>query len=171
MVAGEPQVSKGRLWLATLVAIVLGALLGILVNTLVIRRLAAVSPVTSLVATAAVFLFFTSLEINRFEAKLPPLPALRRRRLPPARVRTSTSSGKRSWCLVVLAGAAALLALFFRTPPGVALLATAQEPFAAELQGVPVARMRTLAWAAAGVLGAVAGLLAAGEFSSLQPRP
>src|SRR5260221_6643035 len=46
VVAGEPTVSKGRLWLGTLVAIALGALLGILVNTVVIRRLAAVSPVT-----------------------------------------------------------------------------------------------------------------------------
>jgi branched-chain amino acid transport system permease protein len=68
--------------------------------------------------------------------------------------------------IIVLAGAAALLALLFRTPPGVALLATAQEPFAAELQGVPVATMRTLAWATAGALGAVAGMLGAGVFSS-----
>jgi branched-chain amino acid transport system permease protein len=61
------------------------------------------------------------------------------------------------------------LGVFFRTPYGIALLATAQEPFAAELHGVPVATMRTIAWGAAGALGALGGLLGAGVFSSVQP--
>src|SRR5688572_26930316 len=43
-VAGEPVADRGRLWMATFVAIVIGAGLGVLINTLVIRRLAAVSP-------------------------------------------------------------------------------------------------------------------------------
>ncbi|MBV8690804.1 MAG: branched-chain amino acid ABC transporter permease [Actinobacteria bacterium] len=167
-VAGEPVVSKGRLWLATIVAIIVGALVGILINTLVIRRLAAVSPVTSLVATAAVFLLFTSIEVNRFEAKLRRFPRFVEGgfRMPGVNI---TVEWHTLVVLLVLGGAAALLALFFQTPPGVALLATAQEPFAAELHGVPVARMRSMAWAAAGVLAAVAGILAAGKFNNLSP--
>ena len=50
-----------------------------------------------------------------------------------------------------------------------ALLATAEDPFAAELQGVPVERMRAMAWGAAGALGALAGVLGAGVFESLTP--
>lgn len=167
-IAGEPEASKGRLWLATIVAIVVGALLGVLVNLLVIRRLAAVSPVTSLVATAGVMLLSSALAVLFFEAKA--------RRFPQYVEGGFEFPGSDvivSWqtlvTLVVLAGAAALLALLFRTPPGVALLATAQEPFAAELQGISVGGMRTMAWAIAGVLGALAGLLGAGVFASIAP--
>ena len=71
--------------------------------------------------------------------------------------------------LAVLAGVALALAAFFRSAPGVALLATAEDPFAAELQGVPVERMRAMAWGAAGALGALAGVLGAGVFESLTP--
>lgn len=167
-IAGEPEASKGRLWVATIVAIIVGAVLGILVNLLVIRRLAAVSPVTSLVATAGVMLLSSALAVLFFEAKA--------RRFPQYVEGGFEFPGSDvivSWqtlvTLVVLAGAAALLALLFRTPPGVALLATAQEPFAAELQGISVGGMRTMAWAIAGVLGALAGLLGAGVFASIAP--
>src|SRR3712207_282121 len=43
----DASTSKGLLILATLVALVMGAALGVLVNVLVIRRLASASPVTS----------------------------------------------------------------------------------------------------------------------------
>jgi branched-chain amino acid transport system permease protein len=166
--SGEPVADKGRFWIATIVAIAVGALLGVLINTLVIRWLAAASPVTSLVATAAVMLLSTSLAVIVFDPKI--------RRFPQYVGGGFTFPGTDvivSWqtivTLIVLAGAAALLALLFRTPPGVALLATAQEPFAAELQGVSVSAMRTMAWAIAGVLGALGGLLGAGVFASIAP--
>jgi branched-chain amino acid transport system permease protein len=167
-VGGEPSADKGRLWIATIIAIVAGAVLGILVNTLVIRRLAAVSPVTSLVATAGVMLLSSAVAVLFFEAKVRRYPQYVEGgfKFPGADV---TVSWQTVVTLIVLAGAAALLALLFRTPPGVALLATAQEPFAAELQGISVGGMRTLAWGLAGVLGALAGLLGAGVFASIQP--
>jgi branched-chain amino acid transport system permease protein len=167
-VSGEPEADKGKLWIATIVAIVVGAGLGILVNTLVIRRLAAVSPVTSLVATAGVMLLSSALAVLFFEAKARRFPQYVGGgfKFPGADVIVSWQTVV---TLIVLAGAAALLALLFRTPPGVALLATAQEPFAAELQGISVSGMRTLAWALAGVLGALAGLLGAGVFASIAP--
>ena len=162
---GDPEISRGRLWLATIVAVVIGAGLGVLVNVLVIRRLASVSPVTSLVATAGVMTLLISVQVIVFEAKGRRFP-----RYIDGGFRMPGTDVNVAWqnvlIIIVLAGAAALLALLFRTPPGVALLATAQEPFAAELQGVPVAAMRTLAWATAGALGAVAGMLGAGVFGS-----
>ena len=160
--------NKLLLILATLVAIVVGAALGVLVNTAVIRHLAAASPVTTLVATAGVTLLFTSLEVIVFEARARSFPRYVDGgfNLPLANV---TVSWHTVVILVVLAAVAGALAVFFRTSYGIALLATAQEPFAAELQGVPVARMRTIAWGAAGALGALGGLLGAGVFASLQP--
>jgi len=167
-VAGDPEASRSRLWIASLVAIVFGAVLGILINTLVIRRLASVSPVTSLVATAGLTLLSAAVAIIFFEAKA--------RRFPQyvsGGFNVPGSDAVMAWqtivTVIVLAGAAALLALLFRTPPGTALLATAQEPFAAELQGVSVTAMRTMAWGIAGVLGALGGLLGGGVFASIQP--
>ena len=52
---------------------------------------------------------------------------------------------------------------------GTLLLATADDSFAAELQGIPVEQMRAMAWGAAGALGALAGVLGAGVFESLTP--
>jgi branched-chain amino acid transport system permease protein len=164
----EATDGTGRLLLATVVALLIGALLGVLVNLLVVRRLASSTPVTSLVATAGVTLLFSQIEIIVFEAKGRRFP-----RYVEGGFRLPGTDLSVSWhtivILAVLAGAALALAAFFRTPYGTALLATAQDPFAAELQGVPVGAMRTIAWGAAGALGAAGGLLGAGVFATLQP--
>ena len=165
---GDHVADRSLLLPATLVAVVVGAALGVALYAVVIRPLGKVSPVTSLVATAGVALLLTTVEINVFEA--------RARRFP-----RPVNGGFRligtqvivDWhtvvILAVLAGVALALAAFFRSAPGVALLATAEDPFAAELQGVPVERMRAMAWGAAGALGALAGVLGAGVFESLTP--
>lgn len=165
---GDASDSKVRLIVATVIAIVVGAALGVIVNLVVIRRLASASAVTSLVATAGITLLLSSLEVLRFEARARRFPRYIDGgfELPLANV---TVPWHTLVILFVLALVALLLAIFFRTPYGIALLATAQEPFAAELQGVPVAMMRTIAWGAAGALGALGGLLGAGVFSSIQP--
>ena len=162
-----PNPDRARLWWATLLAIALGAGVAVAVNVLVVQRLAQASPVISLVATAGVSLLFISLEIIMFEAKTRPFPRY-------IEGDAFTVSGVPvRWhtvvVLLVLAGAALLLALFFRTPAGVALLATAQEPFAAELSGVSVRAMSALAWATAGAFGAIGGLLGAGVFGNIVP--
>jgi branched-chain amino acid transport system permease protein len=166
--AGDEVADRGLLLPATLAAIVVGAVLGVVLYAVVIRPLGKVSPVTSLVATAGVALLLTTVEINVFEA--------RARRFP-----RPVNGGFRlvgtdviiDWhtivILAVLAGVALALAAFFRSSPGVALLATAEDSFAAELQGVPVERMRAMAWGAAGALGALAGVLGAGVFETLTP--
>jgi branched-chain amino acid transport system permease protein len=165
---GDKVADRSLLVPAILAAIAVGAVLGVALYAIVIRPLGKVSPVTSLVATAGVALLLTTVEINAFEAKA--------RRFP-----RPVNGGFRligtqvivDWhtivILAVLAGVAVALAAFFRSAPGVALLATAEDPFAAELQGVPVERMRAMAWGAAGALGALAGVLGAGVFESLTP--
>ena len=167
-VHGDKAAERGLLLPATLLAIVVGAGLGVALYVVVIRPLGKVSPVTSLVATAGVALLLTTVEINVFEA--------RARRFPRPIEGGFRLVGTKviiDWhtivILGVLAGVAVALAAFFRSSPGIALLATAEDPFAAELQGVPVERMRALAWGAAGALGALAGVLGAGVFENLTP--
>lgn len=166
--AGEVTADRGLLLPATVAAVAVGAVLGIVLYVLVIRPLGKVSPVTSLVATAGVALLLTTVELNVFEA--------RARRFPRPVDGGFTLPGIDiivEWhtvvILAVLAAVALALAAFFRSSPGVALLATAEDPFAAELHGVPVERMRAMAWGAAGALGALAGVLGAGVFESLTP--
>lgn len=156
-----------KLWWATIITLAAGVVMAILVNVLVVQRLAEASPVTSLVATAGVSLLLISAEIVIFEAQPRDFPRY-------VEGNAFELAGQQvSWhtliILAVLAGAATLLALFFRTPPGIALLASAQEPFAAELSGVSVRSMQTLAWGAAGLLAAAGGLLGAGVFTNLTP--
>jgi len=187
------QVGTLRLIGYAAVAIVVGALLGMLVNVAVVQRLKDASPVTSLVATAGLTLFLTSLELITFEARARPFPrfisgAPAGFKIGPLCVsqleretgRCLGGSGSLAvggevvpWntilVVLVLAGVSLALAAFFRSRAGVALLATAQEPFAAELYGVSPRGMSTLAWGAAGAFGALAGLLGAGVFAQITP--
>lgn len=159
---------RGLLVPGTIAAVATGVVLGVALYLLVIRRLGQVSAATSLVATTGVTLLLTTIEINVFE--------VRGRRFPRfvdggfRMVGTDIIVEYHTLVVLgVLAGVAAALAIFFRRPVGVALLAIAQDPFAAELQGVPVERLRALTWAMAGALGALAGVLGAGVFESLSP--
>jgi len=165
---GDKAVDRGMLIPAIVTAIAVGAVLGILLYVVVIRPLGKVSPVTSLVATAGVALLLTTIELNVFEARARrfPRPVNGGFDLPGTDIIVDWHT---IVILAVLAGVALALAAFFRSAPGVALLATAEDPFAAELQGVPVERMRAMAWGAAGALGALAGILGAGVFESLTP--
>lgn len=156
-----------RLWWATIVAVVVGAGLAVVINTFLVQRLAQASPVTSLVATAGAALLFISAEVVIFEAKAREFPRY------VSGDAFSIAGEPVRWntvlILLVLAGAVVVLATFFRTRAGVALLATAQEPFAAELSGVSVRAMSTLAWAGGGALAAIGGLLATMVFGNLRP--
>lgn len=187
---GDPGLGT-MLW-ATAVAVVVGAALAVLINLFVIRRLADVRPVTTLVATVGVTLAFTSVQLIVFQAQARPFPRFVNGAPPGVDLgitclSTATDAGECagssgafaiggaiiSWhfviIVVVLATVAMLLAAFFRTPPGIALLATSQEPYAAELYGVSVRTMSTIAWAFAGAFAALGGVLGAGVFQRISP--
>ncbi len=178
-------------WVLTAVlAMVIGGLLAVATNVLLIQKLASAGAATSLVATAAAALFIIGLEALVFDAQLrtfprpiddaPPGFSLFGACFAIGGPDPDVCSGKFAlggqavpWhtfvVIFVLTAAAVALALFFQTPAGVALLGTAQEPFAAELHGVSVKAMATLAWGTAGVLGAISGMLAAGFFEQAFP--
>lgn len=185
----------GMMLLATVAAVVIGAVLSILINLVVVQRLASAKPVTTLVATAGVMIFLLAFQLIFFEAKARPFPryidgaprgidlgpvgcmakAPQSFEVPDGACIGDLSLGGQiiTWhtllVIAVLIVAAALLAIFFRTPIGVALLATAQDPFAAEIQGVSVRSMSALAWGMAGGLAALGGILGAGVFENLSP--
>src|SRR4029077_9051866 len=85
-------------------------------------------------------------------------------------------SASQELAVIVAAGIAGALALFLRfTNFGLAVLATADDPVAARLMGVPRAHVSAFTWGTAGALSAIAvllieptvGVLAPGVFSGL----
>jgi len=178
----------GKMLIATVIAVLFGAGLSILVNSAVVQRVANASPVTSLVATVGIMLLMVSIQLIVFEPKLRNFPRFIDG-APPALDVGPLCMGTNpdgvcggvlalggipiQWntilVVLVLAGAASALGIFFRTPFGVALLATAQDPFAAEIQGVSVQTMGAMAWGMAGALAAIGGILGAGVFEKVGP--
>ena len=176
----------------TLVAVVVGAVLAVAINLGVVSRLANAAPVTTLVATIGVALLLAGIQVLYFRAVPRPFPTFTQGA--PAGLELGplclASRGDGGECLgsegvLVFGGAnityqflltaavlvivAAGLAALFRTPVGIALLASSQEPYAAELQGVSLRAMSAIAWATAGAFGAVAGVLAGGAAESIYP--
>lgn len=176
----------------TLVAVLVGAVLAVAINLGVVARLANAAPVTTLVATIGVALLLGGIEVLYFRAVPRPFPTFTQGAPPgielgPLCLATRGDGGE---CLgsaggLVLGGAninyqflltavvlllvAIGLAALFRTQVGIALLASSQEPYAAQLQGVSLTAMSALAWATAGAFGAVAGVLAGGAAESIFP--
>lgn len=176
----------------TLAAMVIGAVLAVLINVGVVSRLANAAPVTTLVATIGVALLLIGSQVLYFEALPRPFPTFTQGA--PSGVKflgvCLSSTSDSGACLgregILVVGGANItyqflltttvlvlvaigLATFFRTPVGVALLASSQEPFAAQLQGVSLQAMSALAWGTAGAFGAVAGVLAGGSSESIAP--
>ncbi len=135
-------------------------LMGLLTERLVIHPLRNASRVTVLVGTAGVALAAVGFQFWRYNDTLimtmpkindgfflvPPFGA-------PVTVQQLITFG-------VLIVASIGLALFFRSPSGLAIQAAQQESTAAELVGISVRRVSMLTWGIAAVLGGLAGILA-----------
>ncbi|MFA9429084.1 branched-chain amino acid ABC transporter permease [Egicoccus sp. AB-alg2] len=160
------EVSFARLVVLTLVAVAVGAALAVTVNLAVIQRLADRSPVTSLVATAGVALLLIGVQVVVFDLQSRTFPQFFSGTLRVLWLRVPAHTLVVAAVLVV--ASVALVALF-RTPLGVALLASAQDAFAAELHGVSARAMSSLAWGLAGGLAALGGVLGAGVFEGITP--
>jgi len=182
IVGGDTErgaLTPGALWWAAIPAVVVGVLLSMGVSTL-IGRLRGSSAVTSLVATVAIALLLVATQLGFFRAQarrfprfVEGSPCLRGAADGTCARELTIGSIVVSWhtliILAVLGVTSLLLAAFFRTRWGTALLAMAQDPYAAELQGISVRRMTMLAWGMAGALAAIAGILGAGVFNQLTP--
>lgn len=146
---------------AIVIGLAAGVLMGLLTERLIIRPLFDAPRVTLLVATAGVALL--AIGVQFWRANNPALRVLAPISQEADRITVLgiQLSDQRIVILLALAGTAALLAAFFRSPLGLAVLAASQEPTAAELVGVSVNRVSRLTWGLAALLGAIAGLLTA----------
>jgi branched-chain amino acid transport system permease protein len=153
---------------ALVVGLVAAVAAGLLTERLIIRPLFDAPRVTLLVATAGIALLAIGVEFWRtadnplryFDPIISSQEGLAR--VSPFGVPVSD---QKLITLAVLAVAAVLLYLFFRSPLGLAVLAASQEPVASELVGVSVRRISTITWGLAALLGGLAGLLYAGGAS------
>ena len=139
--------------------LVVAVAMGLLTERLVIHPLRNASRVTLLVGTAGVALAAVGLQFWQFNDTLimtmpkvsegyflvPPFNA-------PVTVQQLITFG-------VLIVASVGLALFFRSPSGLAIQAAQQESTAAELVGISVRRVSMLTWGIAALLGGLAGIL------------
>ena len=144
---------------AVIIALVVAGLLGLITERAVIRPLAGAPRVTMLVATAGVALLLIGLEfwIGRPEPRQVAAALPRTDRVS---IFGILISDQRLLIFAAIAVIAAGLAYFFsRTNLGLAVLAASQEPTATNLVGISVARISTLVWVMAAVLGGVAGVL------------
>lgn len=139
-------------------AVALVALLGFLLERLIVRPLFDAPRVTLLVATAGIALAAIQIELL--------LTGPNGQKLDPALKGTGPSvfgvliSPQQILLFAILAGLGVGMAYFFsRTDQGLAVLATSQEPVATELVGISTKRISSLIWTLAAALGAIAGVL------------
>jgi branched-chain amino acid transport system permease protein len=133
--------------------------MGLLTERLVIHPLRDASRVTLLVGTAGVALAAIGLQFWLFNDTL----VMAMPKINEAFFMTPWGAVVTVQELItvgVLAVVAVLLALFFRSPSGLAIQAAQQEPVASELVGISVRRVSMLTWGIAAALGGLAGILA-----------
>lgn len=159
---------KMPLWAAVGFGILVGAVLGLLVERLVVRPLFYAPKVTLVVATAGVTLLLIS--IQGFLAGATPggFPELIAGDL------VNEGSVRVTYQGLLIVGVLAVLAvgsaLFFsRSRTGTAIIAVSQEPTATQLVGISINRISALTWGLAGALGAIAGILLSGSVGVLAP--
>lgn len=155
-------------WLGALAALGVGVAVALLFDRLVMRQLVTSSQITKTVATIGLLGLLTGLEARWFagSAKIFP-PPLTHGGFTVAGVPISPTQ---ELAVVVVAVIAFALALFLRrTRFGLAILASADDPVAAQLMGVPRARVSAVTWAIAGALSVIACLLIEPTVGVLSP--
>jgi branched-chain amino acid transport system permease protein len=133
--------------------------MGLLTERLVIHPLRNASRVTLLVGTAGVALAVVGIQFWRFnETPIMTMPKIHDGFfvIP---VIGAPVTVQQLITVAVLAVVSVALALFFRSPSGLAIQAAQQEPVASELVGISVRRVSMLTWGIAALLGGIAGIL------------
>jgi branched-chain amino acid transport system permease protein len=155
-------------WLAVLVALVSGFLIGGIVERTIIRPVETGPEINAVIVTLGVFVGFVALASilfgNTFESFAAPF-SLSGITVGGTDIAITPNDLYR--LVAVLVAMALLMALFRYTSLGLQLRAAAFGQEVARLLGVRVGRMLTLGWALAGLFGALAGvLIASGIFVS-----
>lgn len=148
------------LWLAVLCGIVSAIVTGFLVDFLVIRRAKKVSPVGKQIITLGLMMVFLGITPFLFGVDTKRLP----RFIPNGDLIIAGASISYNAILNICLGLALMGGLFFvlqKTKIGLAVRTTASNEPTARLMGVPTRSITLMAWAVAGVLGVLAGVMIA----------
>ena len=163
------SVSLGLPWIVGALASIGGGLaIGLLFELLVIRRMITAPRVTVAVATIGLFSLMLAVEAQFFLGKIFILP-------PPFTHGGVTMAGvyvsANQWlALGVVVVVASALAAFLRfTDFGLAVLASADDPVAAQLMGAPRNKISAFIWGTSGALSALAVLLIEPTVGALAP--
>ncbi|MBW3615497.1 MAG: branched-chain amino acid ABC transporter permease [Actinobacteria bacterium] len=150
------------------VAMVVGGLIGLLVERFVMRPLVQRPPLDGLIATLGVALVLALAELQIFgTAQQNAPPAVGEWRV---RVLGATLVSSRVVAVVVTVLVAGALYVFFsRTKFGLAVLATTSDPIVARVLGVPVNQVYRFAWVAGCALAGVAAALLGPAFGGIAP--
>lgn len=155
-------------WLGALAALAVGVGIALLFDRLVMRHLVTASQITKTVATIGLLGLLAALEARWFAGSAKSLPApLNHGGFTVAGVRVTPTQ---ELAVIVVAAVAFALAVFLRgTRFGLAILASADDPVAAQLMGVPRAKVSAVTWAIAGGLSVIASLLIEPTVGVLSP--
>jgi branched-chain amino acid transport system permease protein len=155
--------------LGTLVlAVVIGMIIGLILERWVMRPLVSRPPLDALIATLGIALFLALAEQLLFgtATQFAPSPVGNWKLV----VLGATLSAPRIVALVMAAAVASAVYLFLtRTKFGLAVQATTGDPTVARLLGVPVDQVYRFAWIAGGALSGLAAGLLAPAFGGLTP--
>jgi branched-chain amino acid transport system permease protein len=155
-------------WLGALAALAVGIGIALLFERFVMRALVTASQITKTVATIGLLGLLTGLEARWFAGSAKVYES------PLAHNGTTIAgvhiSGPQILSFFVVVLVAFALAVFLRgTRFGLAILASADDPVAAQLMGVPRARVSAVTWAIAGALSVIACLLIEPTVGVLSP--
>lgn len=138
--------------------LVVGGVLGALVERVAVTPVRGDGPLVTLIMTIGVLLLLTDSTVQIWGSNNPGIPSVF-----PNRTIELGSTGVTVHQLgiigVVLILSTALTLVLNRTRAGLAIRAIAADPGAARIVGLPVGRVVTLVWAAAGATAALAGML------------
>jgi branched-chain amino acid transport system permease protein len=152
--------AKLPLWASAICGIIASMLTGFLVDFLIIRHTKNVSPVAKQIITLGLIMVFLGLSPMLFGVD----PLLLPRLIPDGEVGFLGASISHNAIFNMLFGLALMGGLFYvlqKTKLGLAVRTTASNEPTARLMGVPPQRVTLLAWAVAGVLGVISGVMIA----------
>lgn len=158
----SPLGPAGRLLGAAVVAVLITAAVGMAVHRLALHPVRVASLLTRIIITVGLYVFLQGLALLLWGPRPYVLPAFSTLQMADRTflVGEVIIQAQTLWIWATAAATVALLGLFFeRTVVGKAMRACAVNRMAAQLMGIRVDAMATLAFGLAAVLGAVAGIV------------
>ncbi|HVF21102.1 MAG TPA: branched-chain amino acid ABC transporter permease [Mycobacteriales bacterium] len=154
--------------MAGVIAVVLGALLGLVVERVVMRPLVRRPPLDGLIATLGVALLLALLELKMFGADPVPAPSPVGKGVVEVLDAPLPATRVAAFVLAVIV-AIALFLFLTRTKFGLATRAATSDPTVARLLGVKVNSVYMFAWGVGGALSGLAAAVLAPAFGNLTP--